>query len=39
VDVDPAVFRKKLALRGPASATLVLTRMAGRHTALLCERA
>ena len=39
VDVDPAVFRKKLALHGPASATLVLTRVAGRHTALLCERA
>ena len=38
VDVDPAVFRKKLALHGPASATLVLTRVAGRHTALLCER-
>jgi hypothetical protein len=38
VDVDPAAFRKKLALHGPASATLVLTRVAGRHTALLCER-
>lgn len=38
VDVDPAVFRKSLALRGPNSATLVLTRVAGRHTALLCER-
>lgn len=38
VDVDPAAFRKKLALRGPESATLVLTRVAGRHTALLCER-
>jgi len=38
VDVDPAAFRKKLALHGPASATLVLTRVAGRRTALLCER-
>jgi hypothetical protein len=38
VDVDPAAFRKKLALHGPTSATLVLTRVAGRHTALLCER-
>lgn len=38
VDIDPALFRKKLALRGSASATLVLTRVAGRHTALLCER-
>lgn len=38
VDVDPAAFRKKLALHGPGSATLVLTRVAGRHTALLCER-
>ena len=38
VDVDPAAFRKKLSLRGPESATLVLTRVAGRHAALLCER-
>ena len=38
VDVDPAAFRRKLSLHGPASATLVLTRVAGRHTALLCER-
>jgi hypothetical protein len=38
VDVDPAAFRRKLALHGPASATLVLTRVAGRHTALLCQR-
>ena len=38
VDVDPAAFRKKLSLRGDASATLILTRVAGRHTALLCER-
>ena len=38
VDVDPAAFRRKLSLHGLASATLVLTRVAGRHTALLCER-
>jgi SAM-dependent methyltransferase len=39
VDVDPATFRKRLSLQGTGSATLVLTRVAGRHTALLCERA
>ncbi len=38
VDVDPADFRRRLALRGPESATLVLTRVAGRHVALLCHR-
>jgi hypothetical protein len=38
VDVDPAAFRRKLSLHGSGSATLVLTRVAGRHTALLCER-
>jgi SAM-dependent methyltransferase len=38
VDTDPAAFRKKLNLRGPNSATLILTRAAGRHTALLAER-
>ncbi|MET0989548.1 MAG: SAM-dependent methyltransferase [Glaciihabitans sp.] len=38
VDVDPALLRKKLSLKGPNSATLILTRVAGRHTALLCER-
>jgi hypothetical protein len=37
-DIDPAVFRKKMALRGSESATLVLTRVAGKHAALLCER-
>ena len=30
VDVDPAAFRTKLGLRGAESATLVLTRIAGR---------
>lgn len=38
VDVDPAAFRTRLSLRGTASATLVLTRVAGRRTALLAER-
>ena len=38
VDVDPAAFRRKLSLHGQGAATLVLTRVVGRHTALLCER-
>ena len=39
VDVDPAQFRKRLRLRGGSrQATLVLTRLEGRHTAVLCER-
>lgn len=38
VDVDPAELRKKLALKGNESATLILTRVAGRHTAILAER-
>lgn len=38
VDIDPAQFRKKLALAGEASATLVLTRIAGSRTAILVER-
>uniref|UniRef100_A0A942SXL2 Class I SAM-dependent methyltransferase n=1 Tax=Neobacillus citreus TaxID=2833578 RepID=A0A942SXL2_9BACI len=38
VDVDPAQFRKRLRLRGRGSVTLVLTRLEGRHTAVLCER-
>lgn len=38
VDIDPAAFRKKLAPRGNNSATLILTRVAGRHTALLAQR-
>ena len=37
-DVDPAALRKRLKLRGPNRATLVLTRAAGRHIALLAER-
>jgi len=38
-DVDPAELRKQLSLRGPNNATLVVTRVAGRHSALLVERA
>jgi hypothetical protein len=38
VDIDPAQFRTRLALRGDASATLVLTRIAGRRRAILVER-
>jgi hypothetical protein len=38
VDVDPAAFRKRLALKGDGSATIILTRIAGRHSALLVER-
>ncbi len=37
-DVDPAALRKRLKLRGDRSATLVLTREAGKHVALLAER-
>ncbi len=38
VDVDPAELRKKLVLKGSGSATLILTRVAGRHTAILAKR-
>ncbi|HEU4848825.1 MAG TPA: SAM-dependent methyltransferase [Terrimesophilobacter sp.] len=38
VDVDPSELRKKLSPKGDAAATLILTRVAGRHTALLAER-
>ena len=38
VDVDPATLRKRLALHGERSATIVLTRVQGRHSALLVER-
>lgn len=37
-DVDPAALRTRLRLKGPESATLFLTRVAGRHVALLAER-
>lgn len=38
VDVDPVALRRRLALKGAAGATLFVTRVAGRHTALLAER-
>jgi hypothetical protein len=38
VDVDPAALRKRLSLSGSRSATVILTRIAGKHTALLVER-
>ena len=38
VDVDPAEFRARLALKGDAAATLILTRIAGNRVALLAER-
>ncbi|KJC65162.1 THUMP-like domain-containing protein [Agreia bicolorata] len=38
VDIDPAVLRRRLSLSGDAEATLVMTRVAGRHTAILAER-
>jgi hypothetical protein len=37
-DVDPAAFRKRMSLSGRGAATIVLTRVAGRHAALLVER-
>lgn len=37
-DIDPAVFRRRMALSGPEAATIVLTRVAGRHRAILVER-
>ncbi len=36
--VDPARLRKQLALKGEESATLIMTRVQGRHSALLVER-
>ena len=38
MDVDPAAFRKKLTLRGAASATLILTRVDDRRMAILADR-
>ncbi|MBC7592251.1 MAG: SAM-dependent methyltransferase [Salinibacterium sp.] len=38
VDIDPAEYRSALAPKGDASATLILTRIAGRRRALLAER-
>ncbi|MFH8252078.1 SAM-dependent methyltransferase [Microbacterium sp. B2969] len=38
VDIDPAVLRKSLALRGAGSATLIMTRIGKRRVALLADR-
>lgn len=38
VDVDPAVLRRRLSLKGDASATLILTRVEGKRTAVLADR-
>jgi SAM-dependent methyltransferase len=39
IDIDPATLRPKLGLKGPVSAVLLLTRIAGARVALLAERA
>jgi SAM-dependent methyltransferase len=38
VDVDPAALRTRLKLRGAGSATLLLTRIGNRRTAILADR-
>lgn len=38
IDIDPAALRKRLKLKGTGSATLILTRQDGAHTAFLAER-
>jgi len=38
IDVDPAQLRKKLSLKGDRSATLILTRVAGKRMAILADR-
>ena len=38
VDIDPAAFRVKLALKGSESATLIITRVAGERVAILADR-
>lgn len=38
VDVDPAALRTRLRLKGAGAATLILSRSANRHIALLAER-
>lgn len=38
VDVDPARLRTRLSPKGHESATLIVTRVAGKHLALLAER-
>lgn len=38
IDVDPATLRKALAPKGKTAATVILTRVEGRRSALLAER-
>ena len=38
IDVDPAELRKRLALAGDETATLILTRVQGRRTAIIATR-
>ncbi|WP_313355760.1 class I SAM-dependent methyltransferase [Microbacterium sp.] len=38
MDIDPAAFRKKLALKGAGTATLILTRTASGRMAILADR-
>lgn len=38
VDVEPAALRSRLALKGENAATLVLTRVDGKHVAILADR-
>lgn len=38
VDIDPALFRRKLVLRGDDEATLILTRVGARRIAILADR-
>lgn len=38
VDIDPAIFRTKLNLKGAEKATLFLTRKAGKRVAILADR-
>ena len=38
LDIDPHAFRRRLAPKGDARATLILTRVAGRRRAILAER-
>lgn len=38
VDIDPATFRRKLKLKGPESATLLLARIGNERLAILADR-
>ena len=38
MDIDPAVFRKKLTLKGSQQATLLLTRTPAGRVAILADR-